>query len=563
MLINDLEYDILYEIVSWIYSYNWPFGKYSRRHSINAISHVCQLWREIALPLKYKTIYVEYTKGGPMSNALAALKCGYVRYAKVLELDIQEILIEELDLAGTMERVGIAEATWPQITKLKISNEYEEAMHTEGDLAFKGDAATAKALMAFFRNHMPNIEDIEFIDAVFNDTDMERDFTYIYSLITGLFETYATKVRNASLNIDTRQMVNEFWFPTQLTHLVVNMRSYERRMLPKILAPSLKCLSIIEASPDITWSWFYSSDNDNNNVWFNNLKQLEIEFFYFDAMQSYHSGDLATYDVSALMSDYKEDAKHVHFPVLEFLELLCYPYKDDSFYRVFEGCPLRKLSTGSPLDARHCIPPSLLANLDELCAMPEFDPSVYNAGERNRATAISHEKFHEMAFAKLLSTPSTVRSAILEMHPSYDTISLPEQLAWSEVRKLDLRLRTDMRSIFAILAQMPKLRCLRFSLSKSYLHSEHCGHYSTVQLGEPDQHEQNKSVELLHINFRDNRPLTKGCLQFCLSKILPLVPRLLKLKVNATLVDMFKEVVTDLDSSSQPISKVIEVVSGE
>ncbi|KAJ1954480.1 hypothetical protein GGI12_005782, partial [Dipsacomyces acuminosporus] len=140
----------------------------------------------MALPLKYQTICMNYSGDTLTSNALVASACGYAKYAKVLELNIFDLPIEEADLVGKMEEAGIAKAIWPQTSKLVISCDNLQPQLAHDNSEFKGTISTIEALLKFLDNHVPNIEDIEFADRFIGEYDFEKDYKYLYSLISGL-----------------------------------------------------------------------------------------------------------------------------------------------------------------------------------------------------------------------------------------------------------------------------------------------------------------------------------------------------------------------------------------
>ncbi|KAJ1955893.1 hypothetical protein GGI12_005453, partial [Dipsacomyces acuminosporus] len=117
--------------------------------------------------------------------------------------------------------------------------------------------------------------------------------------------------------------------------------------------------------------------------------------------------------------------------------------------------------------------------------------------------------------------------------------------------KFELTCFIDTKFIYAILARLPKLRYLGLRMKASYvndMNSESAEH--------PDV--RNTSVSHLVLGTGYGKTL-KGKLGSLLTRILPLVPSLLKLEMDGSMAQVAKEIVADPDRSFEWISHQLEI----
>ncbi|KAJ1957498.1 hypothetical protein GGI12_005010 [Dipsacomyces acuminosporus] len=181
---------------------------------------------------------------------------------------------------------------------------------------------------------------------------------------------------------------------------------------------------------------------------------------------SYLNNDMAKVKPASYESDYQNISKHVHFPVLEKLRIENYPYDDDGFYRLFDESPLRRISIEPHGKAQCRISHRMLPIAEDLFIQLNFDYQEFKRGGFKGDTNALRKSAYVDALASLVSCSSTVRTAHIALY-LYDTASLPDTLSWGLMTNLELEMFIDMRSLFTVLLQMPKLQRLRFYMYES------------------------------------------------------------------------------------------------
>ncbi|KAJ1952897.1 hypothetical protein GGI12_006130 [Dipsacomyces acuminosporus] len=137
-------------------------------------------------------------------------------------------------------------------------------------------------------------------------------------------------------------------------------------------------------------------------------------------------------------------------------------------------------------------------------------------------------------------------------------ISLPDAIGWTSIQRLKLEFYIDMGSLYTVLAQMPKLRHLQFCMPTAYLNRLYTENAGANEQARQQLSVANKCVE--YLGFESDDHLPKSCLRYALSSILPLVPSLLKLKVNWNSVDDIRDMISDPDSLPGSVSQQLEIV---
>ncbi|KAJ1961596.1 hypothetical protein GGI12_003163 [Dipsacomyces acuminosporus] len=515
------------------------------------LSTVCRSWRELLLPYVYSKVYIDFNEPYTVSNAKAILNGSYIAFARKLEIIIRHD-IDSVNLVELLERVGFGKTVWTDVTKLEILFPYDSYDGLVGN-DLRESIPTLEQMVDYLHNLLPNIKDVSYAQKKYPNV-MGKKINKNLFLVPNLIQLYSTQIHRVTMDISGYHK-DGYWFPRQLTCLTISMGYIETAKSAKIFAPLLQFLKITCASTDITWNWF-DSDDSGNDVWFTNLTRLSIEFSSFPLGKSYHNGDLSNINSSKFCSEYLDSAKRVHFPALQNLEVLYYPFSDDSFYRVFEGCPLRKAVLGTPNRARAHIAPCLLSNISDIDVAIQYHYTQFE--DEAQQPAVSKEDAYNEGVARLLSSPSVAQYACVRVQNN-DTVTLPSALAWSSVKRLELNAYIDMTSLHTILAHMPLLKSLRFKASSLCINSmRHEGTSADAQARQQPV-VINKSLVQMAMYINDCSKLSEGSLQYCLLNVLLLVPSLLKLRVNQNLVGVCSETVFDPDSAFGWISRQLEI----
>ncbi|KAJ1961838.1 hypothetical protein GGI12_003021 [Dipsacomyces acuminosporus] len=558
MHFNGLAYDILrqiFAIVTKEYEH-WDDDSWDLKRLLD-ISSVCRVWRAHVLPHICKKLVIEYSNSGTRSNASFILAGGYVEHARALEVRVNNRAADSIDLVAKLDEAGVGKAAWSCINELVIKNNYSWFENGQAR-GVKGTASAMKQAVEYLFKHAPNITRLGYEHKGAGGIGRGRTNEYTYLLASKLVNRYSPQLRKLALSLAGDRLPNSLSFPRQLTLLNISMGGHEHQISATIFAPSLECLTITNASPDITWSWFDSGDG--NDVWFSSLKQLSIEFDSAAETygQSYHSGNLTAIDTSNFKSDYRATAKRAHFVALEKLAIVCYPYTDGSFYELFKGCPLKDINIELPQGLDYHIPPQLLANLANLHIEIDYYYLEFQTGDEDDSP-LAKKEVYERAIAELLSSPSTANAVNLVVNEIH-TFSLAGSMAWNSVRVLELGLYVDMPSIYAVLAHMPKLQHLVCRMSDRYLDTACDNSGSAVDPKNRQLPVVNQSVEYISLYLADDSGFPDRGLPQCLSNLLPLVPSLLKLKVNYDLVDAARGFLSDPSSSLEWMSKQLEII---
>ncbi|KAJ1963720.1 hypothetical protein GGI12_001882 [Dipsacomyces acuminosporus] len=143
---------------------------------------------------------------------------------------------------------------------------------------------------------------------------------------------------------------------------------------------------------------------------------------------TYHNGDhTSKAEATKFRSDYYNDSKtSVCFPILENLQISYYPYKDESFYRLFEHCPLKLSSVNGVRYSQHGFPTQILANLERMSISVNL---------KHTGSLLTKKKSTETAVAQIMTSFSSAQIASLSSIPAI-TISLPKSIGWTFVKRL-------------------------------------------------------------------------------------------------------------------------------
>ncbi|KAJ1963527.1 hypothetical protein GGI12_001999 [Dipsacomyces acuminosporus] len=492
------------------------------------IASVCRTWRTCVSPSIHNKVIVKNKghKDSTTSNIQDILARNCLEHIHVLRIDIARQIVETVDLVKILEEAGAGQIVWQKITKIEIRSGcrwvYEK---TKGML--KAHEPRTKLAVDFLEKHFPHLREIIYMHKNYNSSMHNMKRFYTYGVLPGLISRYSARIRSLDLCVLVSKMPKDFTFSKQLTHLSIRMDGYERRMLPKIFAPSLQYLKISEASVNITWNWFYS-ENKDVHTWFNDLKELWIIFANTEEgdMPAYHIGKIAINEGDRFNSYYKQWAKRVHFPALEKLRVENYPYPTPRFYKPFIGSPLKDIYIDSHRDGNYHIPAEIFRSLTNM---------YVNIGFRRS----KHHFFdYEGTLTKLFSSPSTVHSCIISLRTKL-SFSLPSEMRWIFIQNLKLEFYIDFHSVYNILYCMPNLKKLDFKTLESGianqpkrdLKAKWNGHYKEPNI-------VNKKLECIswYICCSNEKP-NMDSVMYCVLKVLPLVPSLLKLKINDRFVD--------------------------
>ncbi|KAJ1956510.1 hypothetical protein GGI12_005288, partial [Dipsacomyces acuminosporus] len=392
----------------------------------------------------------------------------------------------------------------------------------DGNYQIRRSTKKVKSMADHVCSLLPNITHLRYVHEGCGSYNDGKKTPPSYLFLPQLISNYSEQLRILAIGVNVELLPKDFAFPKQLTSLRIDMDDNEREMIPKIFASSLQLLKIVYASPDITWNWFTSNTGDD--TWFNCLKTLDIIFPYKPGTcrPTYLNRSFSKFE-----SAYRDVKRSVHFPVLEILEIDEHPFEDDSFLKLFEDCPLKKLKTQSLGNVQPGVLPRMLANLASM------DLEInYDCGN----TTATHKKFAK-DISRLLSSTSAVRSAAIRSYYHFRIPTpLPETTAWSLVQKLELGFQIDVASLYQILAQMPKLKHFEFKLVLPYANASQTT-TSTEKSGGKCPCMVNSSTEYLKFYIQKHVSIQGDTIQMFISDLLPLVPSLVELKLNTYYVE--------------------------
>ncbi|KAJ1959868.1 hypothetical protein GGI12_004111 [Dipsacomyces acuminosporus] len=526
--INGLDYDILHRLFRIIRNrYDLSIGhRFSANYrQLVKVSSVCRYWRAFLLPHLHGTLYVKTKDGrrGKKSNAEQIIKYKLTSYVRVFDVEFRNRRFEDIDPLAVFHELRVDKVVWGRVKRL--------AMCYPSSKSGNDASVIVKWMLLFFGEYMPGITELEYRSPswpVFEGSVMQRCHCALFSEFACQYSALSSK----------------------LTHLTVCMDSSERRVLALAFAPALQFLRITHASPDITWNWFDS--NDGNDIWFRSLKTLQIEF---SLGPQAHRPTYLSHNLSAFSSSYRGVVRRVHFPQLEMLAIRPYCFWDDSFHRLFEGCPLKQINIDSPKGAKNHIPPTMLASIADLKLHVSFDNSQF---DNRRSPGSAKEAAYNQSLAKLFSA-ATVAQRVELSTDSLTTLLLPGELRWTFVESLYLAFWIDMKSIYTVLAHMPRLRNFSFHL---YLKHSEAADSSAASTGGADQQQlrtANSAVKFIEIFNPGTSALPRDALLYCLKNLLPLVPSLSSLKVSYHLVSYASKVVADPANSLEWISEQLVI----
>ncbi|KAJ1963297.1 hypothetical protein GGI12_002131 [Dipsacomyces acuminosporus] len=491
------------------------------------------------------------------SNAKLIQSGDFDKYTRKLEIELHDIRIDSDGFVAVLREAGIGQQWWPQIKMLRIISCMMQSDYVQGNA--NAEPAAREVADAISKT-LPSITEIDYIQTVM-DEEMDMDLEYPCLSVIELANRYSSQLRKANLGLCadcfSMELLRDLSVPQQLTHLDIHMNTRERQMLPTIFAPMLQYLRIDLASPDITWNWFNSGNEDE--VCFSQLLALEITFNRDDLPGlTYHNGNLRNIGAATFRSDYHDAAKQVHFPVLEKLRVLRIPYVDNSFYRLFEDSPLKDITLDQPIGVQGRIPAKILANLMRMDVAVYYGHLVLQFDDNGHGPPIVDETSYKQALARLMTSPSTAFSARVYLSTE-EEVALPDTLAWTSIRRLDLDFEIDMKSALVVIAQMPELQHLVFRMSPLYLNRASAEDASQSKRHGEQERAANSSVECLVLNINPSDELEERSLRYLLSSILPSTPSLLKLAVHEVLVEAAKRIVSDPANSLEPMARQLEI----
>ncbi|KAJ1964436.1 hypothetical protein GGI12_001420 [Dipsacomyces acuminosporus] len=560
MRIHDLGSDILHRVFSIARFSNGQRRKSEDFKRLLALASVCRSWRLQLVPSIYKRACVHCYDAESESNVADILSANYTDYTRELKICVVDTIVDNIDLVEVLDSAMLGQAVWPNIGKLVIDNHFDLLSHEEGNKTGQlSSPALAMEIAGYLNDHVPNIRELEYRHHSHDYFLWDNPNQYSYLLLPGLVDMYRPQLQRLDLDVEFNRLAVSFMLPQQLTRLTLNLGRDCADISSKIYAPALQYLKILSFSPTSTWRWFYSGDNDA--IWFDRLEELDlvVDSSKQPRARLNSASGFTVIQIPSAKPERRNVSWKVHFPVLQKLRITNYQNDDVSFFELFEESPLRRIEITSNGDQQSTIPHKMLAKLEHLNVKMDFSYSTLDNGGNRQDPEALKKAAYENPLTKLLSSPSTVRVASLS-NTRPDVVSLPTTLAWGLVHKLELDFSIDMQSVYAVLAQMPRLRAFGFSLLESYL-TELCSDNSTAPVRDGQrQCVANSRVESLSICISKAGDLPNSVLLFCLSSILHLAPSLLRLEINAKFVDAARDIISDPSNSFEWTSQQPEVV---
>ncbi|KAJ1957762.1 hypothetical protein GGI12_004932 [Dipsacomyces acuminosporus] len=526
MHFRDLNDDVMHHVFSAV-SRDCDLRNIEDYRELLAISAVCRSWRALVVPYLYKTAYIVCSNQFAESNARLVHRLSYAGHVRKLDIHFDA----STDLVALLDYAGVTQAIWPRINKLSIVDYQTKNMNDA--IASVDSAKATNGFIDSLATHVPNIMQIRYKCHGNSPSDWRRESEGKCPLLPKLVSRYPDScIVRACFDIDITRLSSKFMYPQQLTHLTLSMSGREGRILPKVFTESLQLLEIRNTSPNITWNWFSSNEDD---VWFKNLKRLSIWFSverHTSPSTTYHTGSLHSVDMADFLSDYRDHVKRVRFPKLEALEVRSYPFSDGSFYRLFSDCPLKSVSVETPTGTQHYFPSDMMANLSHLDLKVGQAWSRVEGEQEVHLEAAQRKARYENELADMFLLPSsTIHTACVEVR-HVKTLSLPLTLNWKSLQRIELGFCIDIPSVTVALAQLPRLRYLGFSIRAGHLISMYnenaCRNPQIYQ----QQLEPNTRLEYMKIHIVHRKVDPRRAVMHFLSKILPLTPSLLKLDMN-------------------------------
>ncbi|KAJ1959869.1 hypothetical protein GGI12_004112 [Dipsacomyces acuminosporus] len=553
---NDLTYDILRRVFTITSQKYMLHGTPENFNDMASVSQACHSWRECILPYLYRKASISVKGTIKILHANTHIASEFLSYVQEINITTQQS-IDNANLISALDAVGIGQGSWPEAKKIAFTNLRGRINKREGK--FRNALPTAQQTVDYLQEHLPALSYIEYTQSIYACGHNDRHMCS-YDLLAELINRYSAKVLKLNLALCLAVFTLHAPLPHRLTHLTLAMGAQEVELTPKIFAPSLKYLKLIEVSPDITWGWFDS--NDGNDIWFASLRELVLEFKYYSIKKAYHNDDLSLGGTSQFESSCRNVARHVHFPVLEKLRIANYPFYDGSFYKLFEACPLVSLDISTPQHYQSHIPPCMLANVEQLAVGITYRHSLFPQSATYRHSLFPEPDLtseggrwiepYQKGISKLLASPSSVRSVRLSAS-IYDLPTLPDAIAWSSVKRLEILCSINMRSVYAILARMPQLQYLELkvhALSPSGSSSDSAEDNETARV-------VNKRVE--YIRVYGSGSIHSGSIKEFALGVLPLVPSLLKLVTSYIWSAELKSVLADPSNLLEWMAGQLEV----
>ncbi|KAJ2779991.1 hypothetical protein H4R18_003691 [Coemansia javaensis] len=210
-------------------------------------------------------------------------------------------------------------------------------------------------------------------------------------------------------------------------------------------AAGLQSLRLVDAGPFFSWAPFAGDAARPQDVDFERLATLAIEFATDDVVSIadfYTALGGSKYCVHVTMG---RDRRRVALPALHTLVVRRVPYTYAEAWRMFAASPLRRLAVaGRHGHVRH-IDRRLLHALDVL--------DVHTLATDGSGPGFT-------AYAKsLLAEPCAARSAWLR-HSEAFPVSVPDAPGWTQLEELSLSAYVPALALLALVARLPRLRLL-------------------------------------------------------------------------------------------------------
>ncbi|KAJ2784717.1 hypothetical protein H4R18_000932 [Coemansia javaensis] len=411
-----------------------------------ALAAVCHCWRQVALPLVYRSIFISFSapermpRGGlrallpgkPPSraecstNAGLAMLAGQAHTARTVRIAVHRPVPSMAFFQGVADALKLRTSRWPgaRLVALEFGPGVLERMGKE--------FADSSVFVRLFAKSLCGLTSMD-IAALGPGRGQQCDF------LSALVDAYSGRLLRLSADVDLSLRAARF--SSQMTSLRVSMGPLCIQALPAVDPGPLQHLSLFDVVADFEWSIF-GGRKEGGPLVFSQLRELSI-------------GYSAGAPVSAPDLRRNQDAVQLRFPALRRLHIFRCPRScallDRSIYpQRLDSVVVECASDAVVLERLRGIVPSraltvLLAKTDHV------DPDRYYRATSGifGAHAVSDR-------------PSLVLRA-------KGSVPDPARIDWPCLAALDIRTYITTTVLLALLAKLPGLG----SLAATYLISSH------------------------------------------------------------------------------------------
>ncbi|KAI8326437.1 hypothetical protein GQ54DRAFT_294708 [Martensiomyces pterosporus] len=481
------------------------------------VASVCRAWREYALPFIYSTALVSWSAvESPKSNIGLIIDNGYSYATRELLIQSVRVDIDYSDMLNALAGSNFGSVSWPLVRKLGFLGDINPVRPYDGSPF--NILSAENPLSSYLVENLPNIIELRYQPSIPMYTAAEFPFS-------GLFNAYLPLLQRLDARAYVAPRLTHTSFCALITHLTISLNLEHGAQLPLVLAPALRHLRLFAIPGTVPWQRFVSPRG--GAVCFENLEHLILQF----VPNSMH----------ALVPD---TPPGIEFPRLKKLEVVCLQ-DDGGFYAQLARSPLKEFYFSGSVESLQHVPSSIIGQLSRLsiACLPKED-SLEDSLENDEAMKGCQDNL-----ARLLGTPSTVRHATLK-HPGSLAVSLPSNLEWKDVQRLELELCVSLLSVVTVLRQLPRLQYL----STSGISVNTCG--SDIQ-GPDCNAPGNKLAEL--IIFWETDDVPTDTLIDCLSVIAPLTPSLVRLSVPSASSSELKEHISNPENALTSLLSCVDI----